>query len=167
MMFHNVLRVFHDVLLVGHDVSLVVHNVSQCLTCVSWCFSMFNNVLWCLASRATIGITASAAADRLRHRYNAAGIGNNSAEIGDDAAGIVDIAANVISCYTPSWMGTGVTLFLEDNFQRGLQPPLLYVTDSQPLWCHSCYINNTVAPLEKPPSHNSGLYWICLKLCRF
>ena len=85
----------------------------------------------------------------------------------------IAIAANVIPCYTPSWMGTGVTLFLEDNFRRGLQPPLFYVTDSQPitgsqpLWCHSCYINNTVAPLEKPPSHNSGLYWICLKLCRF
>ena len=53
-----------------------------------------------------------AAADRLRDRDNAAGIGNNSAEIGDNsaeigynsaeigvgAAGIVDIAANVIKC---------------------------------------------------------------------
>ena len=46
-----------------------------------------------------------AAADRLRDRDNAAGIGdnsaeigNNSAEIGDGAAGIVDIAANVIPC---------------------------------------------------------------------
>ena len=38
------------------------------------------------------------AADRLRDRDNAAGIGENSAEIGDDAAGIVDIAANVIPC---------------------------------------------------------------------
>ena len=61
---------------------------------------MFNNVLWCLASRATIG-----AADRLRYRDNAAGIGDNSAEVGDNsaeigdgAAGIVDIAANVIPC---------------------------------------------------------------------
>ena len=61
---------------------------------------MFNNVLWCLASRATIGV-----ADRLRDcdnaagiGNNAAGIGNNSAEIGDDTAGIVDIAANVIPC---------------------------------------------------------------------
>ena len=70
---------------------------------------MFNNGLWCLASRATIGVAASApphrraAADRLRDRDNAIGIGdnsaeigNNSAEIGDGAAGIVDIAANVI-----------------------------------------------------------------------
>ena len=46
-----------------------------------------------------------AAADRLRDRDNAAGIGNNSSEIGDNsakigdgAAGIVDIAANVIKC---------------------------------------------------------------------
>ena len=67
---------------------------------------MFNNVLWCLASRATIDVATSATADRLKDRDNAAGIGdnsaeigNNSAEIGDGAAGIVDIAANnVISC---------------------------------------------------------------------
>ena len=73
---------------------------------------MFNNVLRCLVSRATIGISASAAADRLTDRDNAAGISDNSAEIGyisaeivdnsaeigDDAAGIVDIAAKVIPC---------------------------------------------------------------------
>ena len=59
---------------------------------------MFNNVLWCLASRATIGIAARAAADRLRDSDNVAGIGDNSAEIGDGAAGIVDIAANLIPC---------------------------------------------------------------------
>ena len=45
---------------------------------------MFNNVLQCLVSRATIGI--------------ASGIGDNSAEIGNDAAGIVDITAKVIQC---------------------------------------------------------------------
>ena len=39
-----------------------------------------------------------AAADRLRDRDNAAGIGDNSTEIGNGAAGIVDIAANVIPC---------------------------------------------------------------------
>ena len=39
-----------------------------------------------------------AAADRLRDRDKAAGIGDNSAEIGGGAAGIVDIAANVIPC---------------------------------------------------------------------
>ena len=93
------------------------YDVSQCFTCVSWCFTTFNNVLWCLASRATIGDRA--AADRLRDRDSAAGIGDNSAEIGDNsaeigdnsaeigdnsaeivdgAAGIVDIAANVIPC---------------------------------------------------------------------
>ena len=89
---------------------------------------MFNNVLWCVASRATIG-------DRLRDRDNAVGIGDNSTEIGDGAtgigdgaagigdgaAGIVDIAANVIPCLTLSWMETGVTLFLEEKFQGGRQ----------------------------------------------
>ena len=66
---------------------------------------MLNNILRCLASRATIG-------DRHRDRDkatmignnsrgiggNSAGIGDNSAEISDDAAGIVDITANVIPC---------------------------------------------------------------------
>ena len=46
---------------------------------------MFDNVLWCLASRATIGNRA--ATDRLKDRDIAAGIGDNSAEIGDEAAG--------------------------------------------------------------------------------
>ena len=57
-------------------------------------------------SRATIGIAASATADRRRDRDNAAGIGDNSAEIGDhsaeigdDTAGIVDIAVKVIPCH--------------------------------------------------------------------
>ena len=57
---------------------------------------MFNNVLWCLVSRATIGDRA--AAYRLRDRDNSAEIGDNSTEIGDDAAGIVDITTNVIPC---------------------------------------------------------------------
>ena len=74
------------------------YNVSECFKCVSWCFAMFNNVLWCLASRATIGVAASATADRLRDRDNAAGIGDNSEEIGDGATGIIYIAANVIPC---------------------------------------------------------------------
>ena len=72
---------------------------------ISQCFTMFNNVLWCLVSRATIGIADRAAADRLMDRDNAAGIGDNTAgiddnstEIGDDAAGIVNIAAKVIPC---------------------------------------------------------------------
>ena len=50
-------------------------------------------------------ISDRAAADRLRDRDNAAGIGynsseisENSAEICDDATGIVDIAAKVIPC---------------------------------------------------------------------
>ena len=43
-------------------------------------------------------ISDRAAADCLRDRNNAAGIGDNSAEIGDGTAGIVDIAANMIPC---------------------------------------------------------------------
>ena len=73
-------------------------------------------------------IGESATADRLRDCDNAAGIGvnsaeigENSAEIGDGGAGIVDIAANVIPCWTLSWMESGVTLFLEEKFQRGHQ----------------------------------------------
>ena len=45
MMFHNVL-----------NVSWCFTSGSRCFTYVSWCFTMFKNVLWCLASRATIGI---------------------------------------------------------------------------------------------------------------
>ena len=55
--------------------------------------------------RATIGITASATADHLRDRDNAAGIDDNTAgigniyaEIGNNAAGIGYIAAKVIPC---------------------------------------------------------------------
>ena len=111
--------VFHNVLLVVHDVSQVVFNVSQCITMfndasqcftsVSRCFTMFNNNLWCLESCST---SNSGAADHLRDRDNAVGIGDNNAwigdnvagiddnitGIGDDAAGIVDIAAKVIPC---------------------------------------------------------------------
>ena len=51
-----------------------------------------------------INVAASAAADHLRDRDNAAGIGDNSAEIGDGAAGMVNIAANVIPCKLhPEW----------------------------------------------------------------
>ena len=61
---------------------------------------MFNNVLWCLASRATNAVAASApaAADRESATGicdDSAEIGDNSAEIGDGAAGI---AANMIPC---------------------------------------------------------------------
>ena len=66
MMFHNVLRVFHDVLLVVHDALLVVHDVLRCITMFYMCFMIFNNVLWCLASHATIGISDRTAADRFR-----------------------------------------------------------------------------------------------------
>ena len=66
---------------------------------------MFNNVLRCLVSSATVGFAASATADCLRDRDNAARIGdnatrigNNSADNGDDTAGIVNMAAKVIPC---------------------------------------------------------------------
>ena len=67
-------------------------------------------------------IGAGAAADRLRDRDNAAGIGDNSAEICDNSAkSAMTSAANVIPCWTLSWMETGVTLFLEEKFQRGME----------------------------------------------
>ena len=88
---------------------------------VSQCFTMFNNILWCWASRATIGGRRSPQGSRQRLRDrdndtgignnsagigdnsagiggNSAGIGDNSAEIADDTAGIVNITANVIPC---------------------------------------------------------------------
>ena len=113
----GVLRVFHDVL-------LVVHDVLWHFTMFYKCFMMFYYVWQCLVSHATIGIAASATADHLWNRDNAAGIvansaeignnsveiGDNSAEIGDAAAGIINIAAKVIPCITLSWMETGVTL---------------------------------------------------------
>ena len=77
----------------------------------------------CLASRATIGVAASATADRLRDRDNTARIGNNSAEIGDNSAEIGDNSA-VIGDGTAGIVDiTGVTLFLEDKFLRGFQSP--------------------------------------------
>ena len=72
-MYHNVLQVFHDVLL---------------------CLTMFSEPRNDRQRR----IGDRSAANRLRHRDNAAGIGNNFTEIGDDAAGIIDIAAKVIPC---------------------------------------------------------------------
>ena len=87
--------VFLDVSHCFKSVLLVVHEVLRCITMFYMYFIMFYYVLWCLASRATIGGTTSATADRLRDRDNAAGISDNSTGIGD-AAGIVDIAANVI-----------------------------------------------------------------------
>ena len=72
-MYLNVLQLFHNVLL---------------------CSMIFRE--WRNDRRRRIDDRA--AADRLKDRDNAAGIGNNSAEISDDAAGIIDITAKV----TPS-----------------------------------------------------------------
>ena len=117
-------RVFHDVLRVFHDVLLVIHNVLRCITMFFMCFMMFYYVQQCFmfSESRTDRCRRSgdrAAAERLRDRDNAAGIGDNSAEIGDGATGIVDIAVNVVLCWTPSWMETGVTLFLGEKFQKG------------------------------------------------
>ena len=59
---------------------------------------MFNNVLQCLVSCTTIGITASATVwpSIALDCDNGAEIGDNTTEIGDDDAGIVDIAMKVI-----------------------------------------------------------------------
>ena len=62
MMYHNVLHLFHDVLL---------------------CLTMVYDV-WRVAQRSP-SLHRRAAADRLRDRDNAIGIGDNSAEIGNNA----------------------------------------------------------------------------------
>ena len=60
-------RVFDDVSQCFQSVSCFTSGswcitiMTLCFTCVSWCFTMFNNVS-CLASRATIGVIASATA---------------------------------------------------------------------------------------------------------
>ena len=41
------------------------------------------------------------------------------------------------------------------------------IIGSQPQWCHKCYVQHRWKSHGQPPSHNSGLYWICLKLCGF
>ena len=107
MMFHNVLLVVHVLLVIQNVLQCftMCYNVSQCFTIVSY-FTMFNNILGCLVSCDKIGIAASATA---------------RPPIADNAAVIGDIAANVMPCKTPSWMETGVTLLLEDNFQTGME----------------------------------------------
>ena len=57
------------------------------------------------------------AADRLKDSNNAAGIADNSAEIGGVLAWYH--VCGMIPSQTPSWIETGVTLFLEDKLQRG------------------------------------------------
>ena len=73
---------------------------------------MLNNALRCLVNRTTISIGDCPAADSLRDHDNAAGIRDNT-------EGISKITVKVIPCWTLSWIETRVTLFLEDNFQRG------------------------------------------------
>ena len=70
------------------------YDVSHCFRSVSWWFTMCDNVL-CSVSHATIGIAASATANRLRDRDNATRIGNNSAEISDNSAKIGDNSAEI------------------------------------------------------------------------
>ena len=58
-MFHDVSQCFKSVLwcfTCGSRCFTKFVALSQCFTSVSWCFTMFNNVLQCLVSHATIGI---------------------------------------------------------------------------------------------------------------
>ena len=114
-MFHDVSQCFKSVswcYTSGSQGFMTFHNVSQCFKSVSWCFTMFNNVVRCLVSRATIGIT-----DHLRDRNNAAGIGDNSnwwwrrrdRWYRRESDPMLNSILNE------------VTLFLEDNFWRGKQ----------------------------------------------
>ena len=79
------------------------YDISQCFRSVSWCFTMFNNVLRCLVSHATIGIAASVTArprrspQGSRQLRRTAGIGDNSAEIGVNSAGTGDDAAGIVN----------------------------------------------------------------------
>ena len=67
--------------------------VFVCLMMFHNVLRVFHDVLRCLASRATIRIGDSVAADR-----DTAGIADDSADIGNDAAWIVNIAAKMIPC---------------------------------------------------------------------
>ena len=137
-------RLFHDVSQCFKSVSWCftsVHDVLRCITMFDKCFMMFYYVLWCLLSRATTADTASATAwPPITSAIATTPQGVEeifliAEEIGDDAAGIVDIAAKVTPCWTPSWMETGVTLFLEDKFQRGRHWYFIILTlNMQSLW---------------------------------
>ena len=81
MIFHNVLWVLHNDLLVVHNILHVFHDVLE----------VFYDVLWCLASRAMIGITtctiSNAASETAQLPItewisaNATGIGDNIAKV--------------------------------------------------------------------------------------
>ena len=90
--FRDVLLVVHNVLFLFHYVLQVFHNVLR----------VFHNVLRCRHQSALAPVLSPIVA----------GIGSNT-------AGISNNAAKVIPCQTLSRMETGVTLLLEDNFQRG------------------------------------------------
>ena len=73
--------------------------------------------MFCDVSHATISITNRVTTSWAIDTRN----GNNAAGIGYYTKGIIDNAAKLILCQTSSWMKTGVTLFLEDNYQRGMR----------------------------------------------
>ena len=85
-------RVFHDISQWFKSVSWCFISGSWCITMFYMCFIMFYYVLWCLASRATIVIIASASSwSSSSSSWSGStttpqSIGDNSAEIGDDAA---------------------------------------------------------------------------------
>ena len=153
---------------VFHDVPQCFMSVSWCFTSVSWYFTSvsrcFKSVSWCSVSHATIGIgertisnhcigdrattnrrTSNRAASNRRIGERTATnccIGN--CHTGEFSVWIGDNAAKVIPCWTPSCKETGVTPFLEDNFEMG--PPSV-------LYC------------PRPPSHHpSSLALVNLRL---
>ena len=76
-----------------HDVLQMFHDVLLCFTMFSESCNDWHQRLRCCRRRC---------------------IGNHAAGSGNDTA------TKVIPCKTSSWMETGVTLLLEDKFQRGL-----------------------------------------------
>ena len=66
VMFHNVLSVSwcftssSRCITMFYMCFMMFYMCFMMFTCVSWYFTMFNNVLWCLVSRATIGDRAGA-----------------------------------------------------------------------------------------------------------
>ena len=85
---------------------------------------MFNHVLRCFVSRATIGIAASAPADRLRDRNNVALIGDNFTEIGNDDAGIVEYRLESDPMLNSILNGDWSNFVLGRQFPKGVGVPL-------------------------------------------
>ena len=117
VMLHNVLWVCHDVWCFSSG--------SYCFMCVSWCFRMFYkcfimSYMFHHDLRVSQWFTMFSESRDDRHQCLPAGICDKAAGNANNATGIGDNDTKVIPCKTPYCMKTGVTLFLEDNFQKGL-----------------------------------------------